>query len=88
MRSSAKWIPRPLSLRRFAAELSRRRHAVVKRYRIEVEAIRPGERAKFDEDAGEEFRVLQRPYHFAVARRGRGKIVHAAEPSEKPTRNV
>src|SRR4029077_4472086 len=65
-------LPAPL-----AAEPARLRHPVVQRDRIEIEAVRPGERAQFDKDAREERRVLERPHHLAVACRGRRKIVHA-----------
>ena len=43
--------------------------------RIEIVAIRPGERSKLNERSRKERRVLERSHHLSVARRRRRKIV-------------
>jgi hypothetical protein len=67
----------PPLFRGLATEFPGRRHAVMKRDRIEVEAVGPSQRAKLDENARKERRVLQRQHHLSVARDRRGKIMHA-----------
>src|SRR5438093_482613 len=47
------------SLGRFAAQLAGFRHAVVQGDGIEIETVRPSERAKLHEDTGEKRRVLE-----------------------------
>src|SRR5579859_344720 len=64
-------------LRRLASKLTGCRHAIMKRNRVEVEAVGPGKRPEFHKDTCEEHSVLERPHHFPVACHGRGKVVHA-----------
>ncbi|HUE12131.1 MAG TPA: hypothetical protein VMQ54_14365 [Steroidobacteraceae bacterium] len=75
------------SLRLFTGQFAGRRHAVVKRDRIEVVAVRPSERAKLDEDAGKKAgsfsgRTIS-PSRAVVEE----KSCTPAEPSENVIRN-
>src|SRR5258708_2498484 len=61
----------PIPFRRFAAEFTCSRHAVMERDRIKVKSVGPGKCTKFHEDAGEECRIFEWAHHLSVAHRGR-----------------
>jgi hypothetical protein len=60
----------------------------MKRDRIEVEPVRPGQRSKLDKNARKERGVLQRAHHLPVACGHCGKIVHPGGAVGKTTRNL